>query len=30
VQDQIAQAQQTGRVKDSIASKLSALNELKK
>ena len=30
VQEKIAQAQQSGRVKDSIASKLSALNELKK
>lgn len=29
-QDKIAQAEQSGRVKDSIASKLSALNELKK
>jgi len=30
VQDQIAKAQQTGRVRDSISSKLKALNELDK
>ena len=29
-QEQIAQAQQTGRVRDSIASKMAALNELDK
>jgi len=30
IQDQIAKAQQTGRVRDSISSKLKALNELDK
>ena len=30
IRDQIAQAQETGRVRDSIASKMKALNELEK
>jgi hypothetical protein len=30
IQDQVAQAQQSGRVRDSIATKMAALDELKK